>query len=218
MADVMRGCESEKYQGRVRAAIVYTEKAWKDEALPLTLFGERAKCELAGCFTEKVLTDYTEEQLKAADPRLIVLAPFTVSRERGKESLISKGREWKEEVGRVYPEHSVPDALNVMGLFILNRFRNITREEVIAMLNFDLMDTVAGRQIYDEGIEKGHIDNTREMLTDILRKRFRIVPEDVTRIIYAFEKRDILKEMVMHAVSCRSIEDFKKMLAKMTAA
>jgi hypothetical protein len=97
-------------------------------------------------------------------------------------------------------------ALNVMGLFILNRFRDITREEVIAMLNFDLMDTIAGRQIYDEGIEKGiekgHIDNTREMLTDILRKRFRIVPEDVTRIIYAVGRRDILKRLVIHFSPC----------------
>jgi len=137
MANVMRGCESEKYRGRVSAAIIYTDRAWKDAALPLTLFGERPECGLAGCFTEKVLTDYTEEQLKSADPRLVVLAPFTVPREQGKKSLISKGRVWKE--------HSVPDALNVMGLFILNRFRGMTREEVIAMLNFDLMDTVAGR-------------------------------------------------------------------------
>ena len=76
--------------------------------------------------------------MKSADPRLVVLAPFTVPREQGKKSLISKGRVWKEEVGRVYPAHSVPDALNVMGLFILNRFRGMTREEVIAMLNFDL--------------------------------------------------------------------------------
>ena len=45
-------------------------------------------------------------------------------------------------MNRIYPAHSVPDALNVMGLFILNRFRDMTREEVIAMLNFDIMDTV----------------------------------------------------------------------------
>jgi hypothetical protein len=214
MADVMRGCESEKYQGRVRAAIIYTEKAWKDEALPLALFGERAECRLAGCFTEKVLTDYTEEQLKAADPRLIVLAPFTVSREQGKESLISKGREWKEEVGRVYPGHSVPDALNVMGLFILNRFRDITREEVIAMLNFDLMDTVAGRQIYNEGM----LDKTHEILTDVLRERFGIAAEDVIRTIHAVSQPDILKKLVMQAIRCESIGEFKKILAKIIAA
>ncbi len=28
-------------------------------------------------------------------------------------------------------------------------------EDVISTLNFDLMDTVAGRQIYEEGVEKG---------------------------------------------------------------
>jgi hypothetical protein len=63
-----------------------------------------------------------------------------------------------------------PDVLNVTGLFILNRFRNITRE-VIAMLNFDLMDTVAGRQIYNEGMP--------DMLTDALRERFGIAPDGI---------------------------------------
>jgi hypothetical protein len=97
-----------------------------------------------------------------------------------------------------------------MGLFILNRFRDITREEVIAMLNFDLMDTVAGRQIYNEGMV--------DMLTDVLRERFGIVPEDLTREIYAIGRRDIMKRLVMHAVRCENIGDFKKMLAKMRAA
>ncbi|MCP4348511.1 MAG: hypothetical protein GY795_23760 [Desulfobacterales bacterium] len=54
-----------------------------------------------------------------------------------------------------FPGHSVRDALNAMGLFIMNRFRDITREEVISVLNFDLTDTVAGRQIFEEGVEKG---------------------------------------------------------------
>ncbi|MCP4112070.1 MAG: hypothetical protein GY749_42175 [Desulfobacteraceae bacterium] len=62
---------------------------------------------------------------------------------------------WKQEVDRVYPEPLVKDALNVMGLFIMNRFRDITREEVTSVLNFDLMDTVAGTQIFEEGVEKG---------------------------------------------------------------
>jgi hypothetical protein len=97
---------------------------------------------------------------------------------------------------------------------------------VIAMLNFDLMDTVAGRQIYDEGVgkgvekgvKKGHIENAHETLTDVLWERFGIVPEEVTRKIYAVGRRDILKRLVIHAVRCESIGDFEKMLAKMTAA
>ena len=48
------------------------------------------------------------------------------------------------------------DALNVLGLLIMNRFRDITREEVVAVLNFDLMDTVAGQQIFEEGVFKRH--------------------------------------------------------------
>ncbi len=56
----------------------------------------------------------------------------------------------------MYPEDSVKDALNVLGLLIMNRFRDITREEVVAVLNFDLMDTVAGQQIFEEGVFKRH--------------------------------------------------------------
>ena len=78
------------------------------------------------------------------------------------------------------------------------------------MLNFDLMDTVAGRQIYNEGM----LDTSRELLTGVLRERFGIAPEDVTHTIYAIAQGEVLKKLVMYAVRCRSIEDFKRMLAK----
>jgi len=34
------------------------------------------------------------------------------------------------------------------------------------MLKFDLMDTVAGRQLYDMGQQKGSINNAQDMLLD----------------------------------------------------
>jgi len=47
------------------------------------------------------------------------------------------------------------EAIKLIGLFLFSRFSYLTREEMIAMLNFDLMKTVAGKQIYEEGIEIG---------------------------------------------------------------
>ena len=43
--------------------------------------------------------------------------------------------------------------------------------EVVAMLNFDLMDTVAGRQVYEEGLVRG-VSNSwgRQQLFPILLK------------------------------------------------
>jgi len=61
--------------------------------------------------------------------------------------LPEKGEEWGRKVGQVFIRSQQQDALDILGLFVLNRFRQLKYEEVIAMLNFDLMDTVAGRQV-----------------------------------------------------------------------
>ncbi len=76
--------------------------------------------------------------LSEIDPRLIVLAPFTIFSKADKTELLSRGRMWKQKIYTAYTGQSVMDALTITGLFIMNRFRDITREEVIAMLNFDL--------------------------------------------------------------------------------
>ena len=79
----------------------------------------------------------------------------------------------------VYDMTDFTDAINVLSLFILNRFRVITREVIKAMLDFDILDTVAGRQVYDEGLEKGRtegrqegLSSMREMLELNLKNRF----------------------------------------------
>ncbi len=40
------------------------------------------------------------------------------------------------------------------------------------MLNFDLLDTVAGQQIYEEGV----LEEARDMVIEALTERFIIVP------------------------------------------
>ena len=44
------------------------------------------------------------------------------------------------------------------------------------MLKFDLMDTVAGRQLYEMGQQKGSINNAQDMLLDALDVLFGLVP------------------------------------------
>ena len=77
----------------------------------------------------------------------------------------------------------------MLGLFLLNRFRQFNYEEVVAMLNFDLMDTVAGQQIYEMGREKGlnegYLGATQEVLIGILKKRFGVVPSEIISQIRA---------------------------------
>ncbi|MCP4344627.1 MAG: DUF2887 domain-containing protein [Desulfobacterales bacterium] len=209
-AKIMLACTQDKYEDKVFAGIVYTDEAYKKAALSVKAFGEKEGEYLQKSFTEIVLTDYTEAQLTEIDPRLIVLAPFTVSPKQGKTEVISRGRRWKQEVYRTYPENSVRDALNIMGLFLMNRFRNITREEVISMLNFDLMDTVAGQQIYEEGI--------KDMVIEALKERFVIIPSNIKDSVYSVEDHDALKALHRQAIRSPQIEDFEKVLSKVLSA
>ncbi len=210
------------------AGIIFTDEAFRRAALAISSFDEDADCSFKGCFNEILLTEYTESHLKKIDPKLILLAPFTVTIKEGKSGLLARSRKWKETVSLAYPAEQVRDALGVMGLFILNRFRDVSREEVIAMLNFDLMDTVAGRQIFEEGLEKGEIKGekndlekgiiaeAREMVIEALSERFVAVPDKVIQIVNFIERRDILKELHRLAIRSQSMEEFQNALEKVS--
>ncbi|OAD22844.1 hypothetical protein THIOM_001337 [Candidatus Thiomargarita nelsonii] len=210
LAEVFLACATEQYQGWVMAGIVYTDKKYKSIALPLNTFKGVKDCRVGGCFQELVLTDYTVQKLLDIDPKLIVLAPFTLATTTKKESVLSKGREWGDEVTQVFPPNQQQSALNVLGLFVLNRFRKISYEEVIAMLNFDLMDTLAGKQVY----EMGEINDAREMVVEVLDERFGVVPFDLIEQVRAVNHRDVLKRLHRQAIQCQDMESFKENLSK----
>jgi len=217
-AAVFQGCSQQEYKGSVIAGIVYTDTGFKNAALPLSTVTEAKKCQMIDCFQEIVLTDYTEEKLKAIDPKLIVLAPFTLSAQTDKRKVLEKGRKWGREVGQVFPSQQYQEALDILGLFFLNRFRDFKYEEVIAMLNFDLMDTVAGRQLHEmghqKGLQKGLIEDAREMVLELLEERFGIVPKTVIKQIRAIPLREHLKQLHRQAIRCSDMKGFKEMLSK----
>ncbi|HDN27608.1 MAG TPA: DUF2887 domain-containing protein [Thioploca sp.] len=209
MAEVFLGCSAEPYQGFVMAGIVYTDKKYQEAALPLNSFksmGETTDCRLDGCFKEIVLSNYTQQELEAIDPKL--------SAKTNKAALLAKGHEWQDEVRQIFPADQQWEALNVLGLFILNRFHKLSYEEVTTMLNFDLMDTLAGQQIHDIGHQKGLIEDAREMLLEVLEERFGIVPKDLIKQIRAISLRDHLKQLHRQAIRCPDMEGFKDMLSK----
>ncbi len=242
VSKIMTACAQDGYKDRVFAGIVYTDEVCREAALPVKALSEKAGEEILKSFEEIVLTDYTEAQLTETDPRLIVLAPFTVSPKEGKTEVLSRGRRWKEEIFRVYPEDSVRDALNITGLFLMNRFRNITREEVISMLNFDLADTVAGQQIFEEGVEKGVEEGIekgiekgiergiekgiekgiergiRDMVIEALTERFVAVPSGIRDEVCSVGQYDALKELHRYAIRSSDIEEFRKVLSKISSA
>ena len=155
---VALSCAQERYTGPVLAGIIFTDREYQEESLPFELSSLDGAFFIQGRFKEIVLTGYSEPQLMAIDSRLVILAPFTVPRELSKDDLMDRSRNWIDTAYRVYPEHFHQDVLNVLALFLLNRFRNLSREEVIQMLDFDLAETRAGREIFQEGIERGRLE------------------------------------------------------------
>lgn len=209
-AKVFLGCTREKYDGKVLAAVIFTDKSHQEIALPPNPFIESDTCCFTGCFTEIVLTDFTEDQLKKIDQKLVVLAPFTLPPKMEKAELLTKGKRWKECLTEAFPPHQKQDAVNVLCLLLLNRFRNISREEVVHMMNIDISDTVAGRQIFEEGALK----TARDMVLGALEERFKIVPGDIIARVKSIDKSEILMNLLRQAIRSKELEDFKQILAK----
>ena len=212
-------CAQDNDHGKVLTVIIYTEKKYMDVALSIKAFNSPADEILDNEIKELVLTDYSLDELLAIDPKLIVLAKFTVSTNISDSTLTSYGREWKKTVVSVFDADNCMDAINVMSLFILNRFKSITREGIKAMLDFDILDTVAGRQVYDEGLEKGikkgldkGLDNMREMLVLNLENRFGKISADTLNALSEIKDFDDLKVLFSKSFSYNNIDHFNKCL------
>ncbi len=85
------------------------------------------------------------------------------------------------------------------------------------MLNFDLMDTVAGKQLYKMGIEKGKIKGEKKALkkiiVEILHARFGIIPLQLSAKNRAIKRMKKLKELIIQASVCSDIDSFKEKLS-----
>jgi len=205
--------------------IVYTEKSYQTAALAL----DKLITSLArenNIIQEIVLTDYSEAELLAADPRLIVLAPFTVSPKLDKLLLKQKVVQWCHQIDEFYPAtEELSEALNIMGLLLLNRFRDLSHQEIINMLNLDLMQSRAGREIYQmgkiegqqaglvEGEQKGKqaglVEGERLVITRLLEKRFGQLPYSL-RIRLEQATLTELEQWSMELLSATCLEDIFK--------
>ncbi len=130
---------------------------------------------------KKCSSDYSEAELLAADPRLVVLAPFTVSPKLEKNALKRKIAQWRIQIDACYPAtEELNEAVNIIGLLLLHRFRDLNHQEIIDMLNLDLMQSRAVREIYQmgqiEGEQRGEQRGERLVITRLLEKRFGKLP------------------------------------------
>jgi len=150
----------------VQGLIVYTNKHYQTGALNLNkLLALPGK--IPDLIQELVLTEYTEADLLTADPRLIVLAPFTISSRTNAAQLQHKVLNWRHQIEQIYPTNEqFTEALNIIGLLLLNRFRKLSHQEVITMLNLNLMDSRAGQDIYRMGKNEGLLEGKQEGLRE----------------------------------------------------
>ena len=213
-------CAQDSDSGEVLPVIIYTEQKFKDAALSIHTFGKLGDNLFDHQIKEFVLTNYTLDQLLEIDPKLVVLAPFTISTNIPSSTLTAHGRQWKKTICSAYDIADLNDAINVMSLFILNRFRTITREGIKAMLDFDILDTVAGRQVYDEGHEKGHnkglekgLVSMKELFVLNIKNKFGDVSADFMNALNAIKDFDILKDLFSESFSCENYDHLRKKLA-----
>jgi addiction module HigA family antidote len=160
---ITMSCAHDHYNGSVLGVIIYTDKNCQDNALPVQLNSTFDQtCNLCATFKEIVLPSYSEKQFSKIDPRLTILAPFTVSTDVSSKKLKQLCFKWKKTLYNAYPETMHKDIVNMLSLFILNRFRDLSVKEVKEMLNFDLSATRAGIELIGIGERKGKKEGKKE--------------------------------------------------------
>jgi hypothetical protein len=82
------------------------------------------------------------------------------------------------------------------------------------MLNFDLMDTVAGQQLYEMGERNGELNNIRKVIIEVLEERFGIVPGKMIDEVRAIPRCELLDSLFRQAIRCSDMSSFKEMLSK----
>ena len=181
---VILSCAQDQYTGQVLSVIIYTDDTYQKKAKALAIESATGSSLIKGTFKEIVLSNMTENQLIEIDPRLVILAPFTLKPGTSKKELALKCHQWKTTALDVYTNSLKKNVLNVLSLFILNRFKEISVKEVRAMLNFDLSDTRAGEELMNigrlEGQKKGRLEGRlegrkegqQEILYSLLCNRF----------------------------------------------
>ncbi len=86
------------------------------------------------------------------------------------------------------------------------------------MLDFDLRDTVAGQEIFEEGIQEGIqegiITEARASVIEALTERFVAIPPGIRESVYSVGDHEMLKTLLRHAIRGSHLEDFNKALSK----
>ncbi len=78
------------------------------------------------------------------------------------------------------------------------------------MMDFDLLDTQAGRDIY----EMGALDSARANVIVVLEVRFEIVPADIIEKVNKIKRKKLLRALQRKAIRCKDWDGFNETLSK----
>jgi predicted transposase/invertase (TIGR01784 family) len=188
IAQVLQSCHLDKYRKQVRLVVFYTDEKYRQASYPLNQLSPTAHFDIH----EIVLTNYTLQQLLDIDAKLVVLAPFTADSKLDKDEVKQHLQQWSTTLKQAYPVTEQRDALNLLSLFLLDRFRNVSYEEIIAMMNFNLLDSRAGQDILEIGRNKGRQEGRLE---GRLEERLELVKKHVLSMLKEGLSIDLIKNV-----------------------
>ncbi|ETR74170.1 MAG: hypothetical protein OMM_00419 [Candidatus Magnetoglobus multicellularis str. Araruama] len=208
---VILSCAQDQYTGPVLSVIIYTDAIYQKKAMVIESATGNSSIIGTFKFKEIVLSEMSEQQLIDIDPRLVILAPFTLKSGTSKKELALKCHQWKTSALEVYQDSLKRNVLNVLSLFILNRFRDLTVKEVRAMLNFDLSDTKAGEELMDigrqEGRKEGREEGQQEIIYSLLCNRFGESLPVQKETIFSTDM-SIINRLTQSLFDFKTVEDF----------
>ncbi len=68
------------------------------------------------------------------------------------------------------------------------------------------------QQGIEQGIEQGSLRESRQMVIEAVAARFGVTPEDVVSAVFAIKAKETLRSLLLQAIQCNSLDDFRKKL------
>jgi len=209
---VILSCAQDRYTGPVLSAIIYTDATFMESALPLKIESVSGNTIISGEFKEIVLSELKEKELLDIDPKLVLLAPFATDNKIPRDQLAVKCSQWKSIATLAYPDSMHNQVLNVLSLFILSKYKDISIKEVRAMLNFELSNTRAGEELIDIGVQKGIQKGRQDIIYSQLRQRFGAVPIAFEHFTNATD--EVINSLTHEIFNFSTLDDFSHWWSK----
>ena len=115
-----------------------------------------------------------------------------------------------------YIETIIRYVVNASEALSLKDLKKIIKESYFEKKEGELM-TIAEQlrmEGHQSGLEKGHVEATRESVFDNLEVRFGVTPEDITQKLKSIDNLSVLRQLRKKAIVVKSLDEFREILNK----